>query len=350
MKSAFILSLASVMAWGDISYTSTTQVTGGALVQMASIPIVGGKIKEALQPQTTQTFLKGDRLATKSGDSASIIDLAAETITQVDLKSRTYSVMTFAEFEAQLEKAMSEMNRRKAERKDQSAEMKFDVDVKETGRTATIDGLPCREVVLTTTATATDPQTGQAGEFRLDNIMWLAKEVPGQAEMNDFWMRMAAKMKFDPKGPRMDAMPGFGPGLAELQKKARLLEGTPIVSTIVAGPSEAARPEEVLPETTDAIRRGDQATIDRIQTQGPSGKQVAGDAAVSAIGSAIPGLGGLGGFGRKKKQEPPREAPSATPDAAIMMKMRVTEYGFSTGPVDAAQFAIPEGFKKTSAK
>lgn len=351
MRIAIVLCLAGVLAWADVSYTSTSQVTGGALVQMASVPMIGGKFKEALQPQTTQTFLKGDRLVTRSADSASIIDLAAETMTQIDFKARTYSVMTFAEFEAQLVKAMAELERRKADRKNENVDMRMNIDVKETGRSATIDGLACREVILSTTTTATDPQSGRSGEFRLQNAMWLAKEVPGQAEMVEFWKRMAAKMKFDPQALRMDAMPGFGAGMAELQKKARVLEGTAIVTTVTAGAADGPVAEETPMETTAAIRQADQESLSRIQAQGPSGKQVAGDATASAIGAAIPGLGGLGGFGRKKKADPPKDAPAAVPaNAGVAMKMRITEYDFSTGAVDPAQFAIPTGFQKVAAK
>lgn len=345
-----MLCAAGVAAWADVSYTTTSQVTGGALVQMASTPIVGGKIKEALQPQTTQTYLKGDRLMTKTADSANIIDAAAGTITQIDFKARTYNVMTFAEFEARLERAMAQAQQRKADRK-ADADVKMAFDLKDTGRSATIDGYSCREVVLSTTMTATDPQTGRSGDFRLQNRMWIAKDVPGQAEMMEFWKRLAAKMKFDPQAQGMEAMPGFGSGLAELQKQARLMEGVPIVSTLTAGVVDAPAAEETPLETTAAMREADQASLERIQSQGPSGKQVAGEAAASAIGSAIPGLGGFGGFGRKKKADPAKEAPPPAPgDVGVTMKMRITEYGFSTGPVDSGNFAIPEGFQKAAAK
>lgn len=353
MRLALIFFAAGALVRADVSYTTTTQITGGTLVQMASLPMVGGKIKEALRPQTSQTYLKGDRLITRDEDSATLIDLAAEAITEIDFKARTYSVMTFAEFEAQLEKAAAEMNRRKADRKEQPPDIKVDFDVKETGRTATIDGRSCREVTLSTMMRATDPQSGQAGEFQLQQAMWLARDVPGEAEMSDFWKRMAAKLKFDPKAPKLDALAGFGPGLAELQKKAKLLEGTPIVTTVTTGLAGVAIPEEVPLESTQAIHQADQESLNRRRSQGPSGKQIAGEAATSAIGAAIPGLGGLGGFGRKKRPDSPKEAPPAAAppaEAGLVMKMRITEHGFSTGPVDDAQFAIPEGFKKVAAK
>jgi hypothetical protein len=354
MKTAWMLCLAGALAWADVSYTNTTQITGGALVGMASLPIIGGKIKEALQPQISETFLKGDRLMNRSADSADIIDLGAETLTRIDFKNRKYSVMTFAEFEAQMEKAMAEVEKRKSGRnnKEEPVEMQLDIDVQETGRSATIDGYDCREVILLTKMTGTDPQTGQSAEFALRNAMWIAKDVSGQKEMADFWTRMVEKMKFNPKALPMDVLPGFGPGMSELQKKARLLEGTPIVTTALVGAPQAMRVEEPIPESTEALRRADQESLNRIKSSGPSGKQVAGEAAASAIGSAIPGLGGIGGFGRKKK-EPSAAAPSpaaAPAEAGVTMKMRMTEYGFSTAPVDAGVFAIPEGFTKTAAK
>jgi hypothetical protein len=79
----------------------------------------GSRAKEGL----VQTVaVKGDRKATMTQDSGTIVDLAEEKVYEVNLKDRSYKVVTFAELRKKLEEA-----RRKAEedaRKAQAREKK----------------------------------------------------------------------------------------------------------------------------------------------------------------------------------------------------------------------------------
>ncbi len=349
-----LLALALTMAplaVADVSHTTTSQVTGGGLLKLASIPMVGGKIREALKPQTTQTALKGNRLATRGATSGNIIDLDAETMTNINFDAKTYSVMTFKEFEERMEKAMSNVKTKSGDAggKPSDAKMELDFDVKETGRTQTIDGFNCREMIVVTKMTGTDPQTGQSGEYRIRNVMWMTKTLPGTEEARDFYMKMAQKMKFQP-GATMDALPGFGVGLAELKKKASLMEGTAIVSTVTIGGEPDSPPEDVA-TTTAAIRQADEARMTQKQSAGSSSMS-GSQAAAAAIGAAIPGFGG---FGRKKKDAPPpppADSPAVAGSAAdsVLMSMRTTDYDFSTSSADASMFEVPAGFKKVDSK
>ena len=65
------------------------------------------------------------------------------------------------------------------------------------------------------------------------------------------------------------------------------------------------------------------------------------------------GLGGLGGLGRsKKKEEPKQEQPAAQPSSApgVLMEMTTEMSGFSSGPVDSSKFQVPAGFKQVESE
>src|SRR5215475_7793603 len=94
--------LAIVLACGsanalraDFSYQSTTQITGGSLYNM--LKALGPLAHGARDPIVTTNMIKGNRMATVSKDRISVINLDAETITEIDLAKKQYSVMTFAQ-------------------------------------------------------------------------------------------------------------------------------------------------------------------------------------------------------------------------------------------------------------
>lgn len=73
-----------------------------------------------------------------------------------------------------------------------------------------------------------------------------------------------------------------------------------------------------------------------------------------ALGSALGGRLGLGGFGRKKKEAPAQDSGSSrssTPSSssgdsasASLMEMTTEVTRYSSGPADARAFEIPGGF------
>ena len=89
----------------DFSYQETTQMTGGALV---SILRLGGPFtRKAREPIVSTVLIKGNRMATLGKDTSTIIDLDKETITEINLAKKNYSVMTFAQMRQAMDDAMA---------------------------------------------------------------------------------------------------------------------------------------------------------------------------------------------------------------------------------------------------
>jgi hypothetical protein len=334
MKTIFVMAVA-VTAMADLSYDSTSQITGGMMLQMANMPMVGGKFKEALKPMTSKTALKDDQLIHRSDRTATIIDVAKETFTTIDFEKKTYSVVSFAEMKAAYEKAMARLSSETKQKQDVKMSMQF--DLKDTQKTSTIGGLPCKEVLLQTKTVATDPQTGKAGEFVLNNVMCIAKDVPGSDEYRKFHVKMAEKMNFDPSALQSAQAGFFGQSLSQMQKQASQMDGMPILQYMTAGATADALPTSI--EAAEAQAKAS-ADAQAQAPKGPSGKDVMGAAAGSV-------LGGFGGFGRKKSSPQPSEAPAGQGQAApVVMQMRVTTTGFSTNAVDTSIFQVPAGFQQ----
>ena len=97
-------------AHADFSYEQTSKITGGMMAGM--MKFAGAFSKQAREPIQTTVSVKGDRLSTASAHHINIIDLNAETMTDVDLDKKTYAVITFAEFS----RAMQQMSEKMGEK------------------------------------------------------------------------------------------------------------------------------------------------------------------------------------------------------------------------------------------
>src|SRR5690606_3902288 len=128
----------------------------------------------------THVYLKGDVLARIDERNGSIINLADQTITNIDYKRQEYSVTTFAEMQQAIEqaqaKARAEMEKRKR-KNDQNVEMSFDVDIQDPGRTAVIEGFNAKEMIMLITAEFADKNNGGAGGMNMSTNMWMSTEV-----------------------------------------------------------------------------------------------------------------------------------------------------------------------------
>src|SRR5262247_2538051 len=80
------------LLWADFSYTQTTRVTGGSLLNMTRFMPGAGSIRE---PQTHTIAVKGGKMVTYDNNVATIIDPDGETMTQIVFKKKQYSVITF---------------------------------------------------------------------------------------------------------------------------------------------------------------------------------------------------------------------------------------------------------------
>ena len=333
----------------DFSYEQTSQITGGSMLRMMKMIPGGGK---ATQPQTSRILLKGNRLATVSQDSISVTDIDAETMTNIDLKEKKYSVITFAE----MREAMKAMEKKMQGSKTDQPAMEFSVKVDATGQTKPIDGLATKQFIMTLTTGFKDQQSGQTVNMDMVSDMWLAPKIAGYEQMQQFYVRMAEKMNWVPgmmsANPMMMGQKGASEGMAKMVKEASKLDGIPVFQVMTMqgmGGMPGGSPGEMPPMPN----AGDVASDSAKRTASQEAARTASPTGFGGLAGAAAG-GLLGGFGRKKKPaEPPpaeqaqtQQAPAAPEKPAPLMEVTVQSKNFSAAPVDAAPFAVPAGFKQ----
>src|SRR5690349_12230103 len=91
----------------DFTYEETSTITGGAIAGV--LKVAGVFSKQAREPIHSTVAVKGNKMAHRGANEGSIIDLDAETITTVDLRKKTYSVMTFQEMKQMLDQLSQKM-------------------------------------------------------------------------------------------------------------------------------------------------------------------------------------------------------------------------------------------------
>jgi len=313
---AALLSAGSLFA--DFSYQETSKMTGGAMASV--MKVVGVFSRQANQPINTSVLLKGDRMAHVSAESIQVVDLGAETITDINLKSKSYSVLTFA----QMAQFMDQMSKKASAQSGSKGEMNFKASIKETGQTKQISGLNTREVILTLVMEGTDKESGQKGALTLTADQWLAKDVPGYDEVRAFYKKMAQKLSWMPgENAMLQGRSDMAKAMSDLQKESAKLEGVPVQQVISMGGIAEGQP-------------GQQPAAQPAQKQ---------ESESPSIGGALGRLGGLGGLGRRKKEEPPKEEkPATAPGTLLEITSETTN--FSNAPVDATKFQVPTGFKQ----
>jgi hypothetical protein len=329
-----LAALACSTLLADFTYQQTTTITGGALAGM--MKVVGVFSKTLREPQRSTVTVKGDKMVHRGNNDMQIIDLAAETITSVDLQKKTYTVMTFAQMKEMIqnaqEKAQAEMakSQEKTKSQSQSADIKWKVSAKDTGKSRQFAGYDAKEMLLMMSMEGTDQKSGEKGTMVVNTRLWMAPDVAGYNEIRDFYKRMAAKLNWTPNGNMFMARPDVAQGMAEATKEMSKLQGVPVFQTMVMG-AEGSMPAEG-PKAEKPEDKGNKPSIG------------------SALGGALGGRFGLG----KKKQEPPPPPPAndsaAAANQGALIEMETEYAGFSTAPVDASQLAVPAGFKQVEVK
>ncbi|HEV2708645.1 MAG TPA: hypothetical protein VGU67_00390 [Edaphobacter sp.] len=348
-------------AHADFTYTETTQMTGGSMMQLMKMAGTFSKTaRQAGEPVVSTVAIKGNRMTRVGPERTEIIDLDRETITSIDHQKRQYTVITFEQMRQQIEKAMQKAKEQQKKPADQdaasNADVKFQVHVRNTGATKEVAGLSASEAILTMAMDATDKTSGQTGSIAITNDLWLAAEIPGYDEVKDFYRRYAEKMKVVFSGAVNPAMfaqyPGAGQGMADMVKEMSKLKGTPVLQVMRMGTTANGAP---LPAASEAPLPPPGASPAM-----PSAGDVAQQSATSAIASKMGSLGGLaggfGGFGHKKKKADPapaaapEEAQAATTDAtaAVLIESNTQLTAFSQAAADESMFAIPAGYKQVN--
>ncbi|MGO9097658.1 MAG: hypothetical protein ACLQGV_20845 [Bryobacteraceae bacterium] len=317
--------LAASCLCADFSYQQTTQITGGMLKSMAFLS------KQAREPIRSTVLVKGDRMATISELRGHIVDLSAETITEIDFQRKTYSVMTFAQMAAALEAMQAKAQSLKGNQA--QMQMTIQPSVKETGQTREINGVETREVTMTIEFVGTNPDTNQTGTMMATaSDMWLAPEVPGYDEVRSFYRRMGEKLNWVPGGsPMLGSSQGSSKAMAELYKEMGKLKGIAVVQVTKMN-------------LGGAIPQGEQPSASSTPPPAPADEQAQPEK--QGIGGALSRLGGFGGLGRKKQDDSSASQGQPAGGPPTLMETTTQLSGFSSDPVDDSKFAVPAGFRQ----
>ena len=337
---AGIMTLAGSSLLADFTYQETSTITGGMMMSM--MKVVGAFNKQAREPIQATISVKGDKMVHRTSTTASVIDLASQTITHIDFQKKQYSVMTFEEM-----KQMMEQMSQKAQKRDKGdqGEMKFKVSATATGKSKQVAGLEAKEMIMKMEMEmeATDKDSGQSqkGGMTMTMDMWIAPDVPGYREVREFHKRMAERLNWNPGGNMFAANPQVSGGMAEAYKEVAKLDGMPVQQNISMG--MAGQP--------GAAEGGAAPAQQQQQSQPQAQQQPAQPQSVSgALGSA---LGGRLGLGRKKPAD--QQASSDNQQASggqgsgapgSLMEMTTELSTFSSNAVDPSLFEVPANFKK----
>ncbi len=328
---AALLVATAGVAGADVKAQQKTQVKfEGMLGKMMNL-FGGSKAKEG----TVQTVsVKGDRKATITGDSGEIVDLAEEKIYELNLKDKSYKVVTFADMRKQMEeaRAKAEEEARKSdarEKKDPNQkEMEVTFDLKETGQKKDINGYSCRQVVMTVAVHEKGKTLDQAGGILMTADNWMAPAIAAMKEVQDFDLRYMRKLGMEASArdlaQAMAMYPGMKDAMAKMQKEQVSMNGTP-VQTIMTVQTV------VTPEQAQAKKRDEESK--------PS----------ASPGGALGGM--LGRFGKKKTDDakakdaaPASSAPAGDNKSTFMTS--TSELVSVATAVAASDLQVPAGFKQ----
>ena len=307
----------------DFSYQESTQMTGGSLYDVLKL---GGPLtRGAREAQISTVSVKGNRMVTMRKGAASIIDLDKESITEINLEKKQYSVVTFAQMKAAMEKALADAAKReKKDEKPADVQLQFKTSAKATGKTKTVSGLNAKELMVTMEAQGKDKDSGQTGAMNIVNDAWMAP-VAGYDEVKAFEIKLGQKLGaiFRP-GMEQQALanPQMVQGMAEAAKEMAKVDGVPVESVTRIGGS-----------------------VEELQSAGDKPAEEAKPK--QSAGATAAGIAGrLGGFGRKKEEPAAAPAGKQKAGSSMLVEMTMERSLFSTGSVDAAKFEVPAGFKE----
>jgi len=303
--------LTAVPAVADIKTRDKTQVKfEGMLGRMAGM--FGGKA--AKEGVVTQVAVKGDRKAELNDAFGRIVDLKEEKVYELDVKKKTYEVVTFDELRRRMREAREKAEKEapkedKAPEQDKPArEMEVDFDIKETGQTRSVAGHTAKEVVMTVTVREKGRTLEDGGGMVMTSSSWMAPAIPAMKELSEFeqryWKAIAPEvsgMSAEQMAAVMTMYPMVKPAMERLQSEGAKLQGTPLATTTVF----------------EAVKSKEQAAQDSQQGSG----------------------GGLGGMLARKMMKT-----DARPRATLFTLMHET---LEVSPAVAAEdLQLPAGFKE----
>lgn len=356
------------LAFADVSYQETTQITGGSLQSMLKFAgAFSSQAKQANAPVTSNVALHGNRMVRSNPHSTEIIDLDQQTMTFIDHDKHTYSVMTFQQMQQAMANAAAKAKQQQASSNNTPAssgpQMTFAAHVSSNGSSRNIDGQDAKEALLTITmlSNATDGSNTKAG-MAATSEMWLVHDVPGVDELRAFNQRMAKELAVDgsanPMSGLLSAQPGGAEAMAELKKEAAAMSGFPLLQVTRIGVSPDGQPLPAPSVAPVAHSQGSGAGAGTItkEVATDTGVQEA-DSQIGKLGTFGRALGGssMGALMRHKPANQPKAAPAASDNSAansatagVLLESQTEVANFSTAPADLSTFEIPAGYKQVT--
>jgi hypothetical protein len=322
--------LASLHA--DVRTEERTKLELGGMLGKV-VNLFGGK--DAREGTMTTVALKGSRKSMSNDTTGQIIDLTEEKIYDLDVKRKTYRVMTFAELRQRMEEAKAKAE--KAAREEQAKEkaepqpasrpadsVEIDLDVKPSGQKRVINGFNTSQVVVTVTVREKGKTLEQSGGLTITTDMWMAPRMPEIKELMDFEMQYAQKL-FGPMiagaSPQdmasvMAIYPMLKPALEKMNAEQSKVEGTAILTTV----------------KVEAVKSAEQLAQEQKQAEESSKPNLTG------------GVGGLlGGLARRAAQ---KKVDGDGPQPRAMIMTTTSELLKVATAVNDADVAVPAGFKQ----
>jgi hypothetical protein len=326
----------------DFKYSETRKVTGGALMGAVKFASVFSKnAKQSMAPTTRTVAVKGNKMREDESDGKiQIIDLEGKRFIEVDPQHKTYSIMTFAEMKAAMERQQQEMQEKmkeeQAKHPSQNANVKITpkFESAETGATKIVLGVPTKELKakMEMLMESDDPKAqGQQVSTVLNSDQWIAQDVPGYSEVRDFYLKMAKELDWVPGQMKQNmANSNVQLSLAELRKNnIAHVTGMPMITYV----------------SMSMGGTGAQAGATQPAAQQPPPQQPEDNSIPTSASAAV--MKGLGGMFKKKQQQQQQEAqatanPASTPGSLMDMETEITSY--SSDSLDASLFEPPAGY------
>ncbi len=266
-----------------------------------------------------------------SGKTGQIVDLAAMTLTSLDVKRKTYKVEAIQKFAEDRRQMMEEGQKNEKEKSKEPAQeseykiIKSDFKVEASGETKTVNGFDCRKFTALWTVEWENTRTKDKGTDKLETVLWntpLSGEFKGAlAEEQAFYAAYMKAMGFEAEKTQRDILGTEWMGLLALFNPT--------------GGKSKLVPDKALMAREMKKIEGYPIVIDGKYFPAPKPK--AAEEEEPSSGGGL--LGKLGKSLLKKKPNPEEEnAP------AIAFYTEVTS--ISSGSVEAEAFQPPADYKK----
>ena len=255
----------------------------------------------------SKTYFKGQRLKSETGDTATIIDFDAQSITTINNQQKTVSVKSFSDVAAARPNDVNPA-----------------INVKETGAKKTVNGFDASELVMTMDLDVAEMR--QMGKMQMEMDMWLSKDVPGVGELRAFYKRNMDKFPWAALSGGAGNS-GMQAGMASLQRKIAEMDGVQVLQVVKIKAAGGAAATPAMPQMTPEQSAKMADAMAKLQAM-----QKQGGPAAAAAAQAMARMGNM--------------QPGATAPSNSMIEMTMESSGFSSDAIPDSVFAIPADYKK----